>query len=40
VNQFGLIKKKNYELKNRQDEDARYLPNGGIFILRYSLIKK
>ena len=40
INQFGLIKKKNYELKNRQDEEVKYLPNGGIFILKYSLIKK
>ena len=40
VNQFGLIKKKSYELKNRQDEEMKYLPNGGIFILKYSLIKK
>ena len=40
VDKFGLVKKKNYELKNRQDEEVKYLPNGGIFILKLSLLKK
>ena len=36
VDKYGLVKK-NYELKNRQDEEVKYLPNGGIFILKLSL---
>jgi len=40
INKFGIIKKKNNKLKNRQDEKKMYLPNGGIFILKYSLIKE
>ena len=40
INKFGIIKKKKNTLKNRQDEKSMYLPNGGIFILKYSQIKK
>lgn len=39
VDQYGLIKKNEHQLKNRQDEELKYLPNGGIFILKNSLIK-
>ena len=40
IDKFGIIKKKMKTLKNRQDENNMYLPNGDIFILKYSLIKK
>lgn len=39
VDQKGLIKKNEQQLKNRQDEELNYLPNGGIFILKNSIIK-
>jgi len=41
VNKNGTIERKsNKKLKNRQDSDIKFIPNGGIYVFKYSLLKK
>ena len=40
INKSGLMKKKmENDLNNRQNADIPFIPNGGIYIFRYSLLK-
>ena len=40
IEESGLMsKQKESDLKNRQDEEFMYIPNGGIYIFKFSLLK-